>query len=116
MHVREINTRNIERAPGSAVGLQFLAVYPVLTGGGLQNSFSLDAASLTDFFGDLGPSFIRAAGRRGGIDAAGGQCAKQSVFLPVKIKQHLTRCHANHLPDRCTEQVDRLLTISPNRY
>src|SRR5438552_10502792 len=116
MHVREINTRNIERGPGSAVGVQFLAVYPVLTGGGVQNSFSLDAASLTDFFGDLGQSFIRAAGCLGGNDGAGGQREKQGVFLPVKIKHHLTRCHGNNLPDWCTEQDDRLIPISPRRY
>src|SRR5205823_14353573 len=116
MRVREINTRNIERAPGSAVGLQFLAVYPVLIGGGVQNSFSLDAASLTDFFGDLGQSFIRAAGCLGGNDGAGGQREKQGVFLPVKIKHHLTRCHGNNLPDWCTEQDDRLIPISPRRY
>src|SRR5438128_10470188 len=102
--------------PGSAVGLQLLAVYPVLTGGGVQNSFSLDAASLTDFFGDLGQSFIRAAGCLGGNDGAGGQREKQGVFLPVKIKHHLTRCHGNNLPDWCTEQDDRLIPISPRRY
>src|SRR6266581_1991275 len=102
--------------PGSAVGLQFLAVYPVLTGGGVQNSFSLDAASLTDLFGDLGQSFIRAAGCLGGNDGAGGQREKQGVFLPVKIKHHLTRCHGNNLPDWCTEQDDRLIPISPRRY
>src|SRR6266516_6019308 len=82
----------------------------------VQNSFSLDAASLTDFFGDLGQSFIRAAGCLGGNDGAGGQREKQGVFLPVKIKHHLTRCHGNNLPDWCTEQDDRLIPISPRRY
>src|SRR5438552_6898912 len=116
MHVREINTRNIERGPGSAVGVQFLAVFPLLTGGGVQNSFGLDAASLTNFLGDLGQSFIRAGGCLGGNDGAGGQREKQGVFLPVKIKHHLTRCHGNNLPDWCTEQDDRLIPISPRRY
>src|SRR5438094_3695670 len=116
MHVREINTRTSSGPLGSAGGLIFLVVYAVLSVGGVQNSFSVDAASLTDFFGDLGQSFIRAAGCLGGNDGAGGQREKQGVFLPVKIKHHLTRCHGNNLPDWCTEQDDRLIPISPRRY
>src|SRR5207247_10225667 len=72
--------------PGSAVGLQFLAVYPVLTGGGVQNSLSLDAARLTDFFGDLGQSFIRAAGWLGGNDGASSQREKRGVLPHVQIE------------------------------
>ena len=121
MHVREINTRNIERnRDGFELELQQVGIFgcffPVLAGGGVENSFGLDAASLTDFFGDLGQSFIDVAGCLGGNDGAGSQREKQGVLLPVKIKHHLTRCHGNNLPDWSTEQDDRLIPISPRRY